>query len=48
MTDPTTSRSLSNLISDLTQQVSTLVYTESRLLRAELSEKIAPDRHRRR
>ena len=32
-------RSLMTLISDLSQQVATLVQTESRLLRAELSEK---------
>jgi hypothetical protein len=35
------SRSLATLIGDLTEQASTLVRTEARLLRAELSEKFA-------
>ena len=35
------SRGLAALVSDLAQQVTTLLQTESRLLRAEMSEKLA-------
>ncbi|TKB96621.1 MAG: phage holin family protein, partial [Mesorhizobium sp.] len=41
MTDNQDTRSLTTLVSDLAQQVTTLLQTESRLLRAEISEKLS-------
>ncbi|MER9758339.1 phage holin family protein, partial [Mesorhizobium sp. M0166] len=41
MTDNQDTRSLTTLVSDLAQQVTTLLQTESRLLRAEMSEKVS-------
>ncbi|TIP55638.1 phage holin family protein, partial [Mesorhizobium sp.] len=41
MTNNQESRGLATLVSDLAQQVTTLLQTESRLLRAEISEKIS-------
>ncbi|MER8474536.1 phage holin family protein [Mesorhizobium sp. M1163] len=41
MTDNQDTRSLTTLVSDLAQQVTILLQTESRLLRAEMSEKVS-------